>query len=524
MRKRPGSFGRIAVATAIVLSTVSLPACVADEILNPLGATRHVAPDGSDASDGSATSPWRTVQHAANVLRPGETVYVHDGIYHERVSVNVSGSAVGGHVTLAAYPGDRPILDGTGLPIPNENAAMILIDDRSYVIVDGFEIRNDRATRADQFPTGILLVGAPEHVTIRNCIVHHIANNLPASDGNGPFANGIAVYGTRAPEAARDIRIEGNELHHLETGGSETLVVNGNVDGFAIVGNYIHHVNNIAIDCIGYEGTAPLEAFDRARNGLVSANRIEKISGEGNRYYTSDPYGALGIYVDGGRDIVIERNAILRTDFGIEIASEHPGKSARDIVIASNVVAESRTVGLSVGGWIADWGGAENVTIVNNTFYQNDALRGGHGEVAFLRHVDGITFSNNIVYANEQAAFLLQEAPAGGGVRADHNLFFSPRGNADGFWVWEGREFATFAAYRAKSGNDGSSLVADPHFEAPDAGNFLPEPGSPCIDAGDNQAVPESAGSDHAGGPRILDGDGDWDAIVDIGAFESPEI
>jgi len=523
MRKTPRSFGRIAVATAIVLAAVSLPACVADEILNPLGAAHHVTPDGSDASDGSATSPWRTVQHAANVLRPGGTVYVHDGIYHERVSVNVSGNASAGSITFAAYPGDRPILDGAGLPIPAENAAMILIDDRSYVIVDGFEIRNDRATRADQFPTGILLVGAPEHVTIRNCIVHHIGNNLPASDGSGPFANGIAVYGTRAPEAARDIRIEGNELHHLETGGSEALVVNGNVDEFSIAGNYIHHVNNIAIDCIGYEGTAPVEVFDRARNGLVSTNRIEEISGVGNRYYASDPYGALGIYVDGGRDIVIERNTIVRTDFGIEIASEHPGKSARDIVVASNVVAESRTVGLSVGGWIANWGGAEDATIINNTFYQNDTLRAGHGEVAFLRHVDGITFSNNVVYANEQGAFLLQEAPADV-VHVDRNLYFSPSGDADGFWMWEGREFATFAAYRTASGNDGGSLVADPRFEAAGMGSFRLRSGSPCIDAGDNAAVPESTQSDHAGGPRILDGNGDGAATVDIGAFESPEI
>jgi len=53
-------------------------------------------------------------------------------------------------------------------------------------------------------------------------------------------------------------------------------------------------------------------------------------------------------------------------------------------------------------------------------------------------------------------------------------------------------------------------------------GSFRLRSGSPCIDAGDTATVPESAQSDHAGGSRILDGDGD--ATVDIGAFELPEI
>ena len=48
-----------------------------------------------------------------------------------------------------------------------------------------------------------------------------------------------------------------NELANLTLGSSEALVVNGNVKDFRIEGNKVHDTNNIGIDVIGFEGTAP---------------------------------------------------------------------------------------------------------------------------------------------------------------------------------------------------------------------------------------------------------------------------
>jgi hypothetical protein len=44
--------------------------------------------------------------------------------------------------------------------------------------------------------------------------------------------------------------------------------------------------------------------------------------------------------------------------------------------------------------------------------------------------------------------------------------------------------------------------------------------GSPCIDAGDNAAVPIEVATDLDGHPRILDGDCNDTKIVDMGAYE----
>jgi hypothetical protein len=66
------------------------------------------------------------------------------------------------------------------------------------------------------------------------------------------------------------------------------------------------------------------------------------------------------------------------------------------------------------------------------------------------------------------------------------------------------------------------NLDADPLFADPDGSDFSLAAGSPAIDAGDPAFVPEPGQGDLGGGPRLVDGDGDGIAIVDIGADEWP--
>ena len=46
----------------------------------------HVAVGGDDGNEGSVTNPFRTIQHAATLAKPGDVVTVHQGIYRERVN------------------------------------------------------------------------------------------------------------------------------------------------------------------------------------------------------------------------------------------------------------------------------------------------------------------------------------------------------------------------------------------------------------------------------------------------------
>src|SRR5689334_1871443 len=132
-----------------------------------------------------------------------------------------------------------------------------------------------------------------------------------------------------------DLIIDGNEVHHLKTGSSESLVVNGNVTNFRITHNVVHDNNNIGFDVIGFERTAPDPAVDQARDGVVSGNLVYNITSRGNPAYRNDE-SSDGIYVDGGTRILIEQNVIHDVDFGIELASEHKN-GATSYITARNI-------------------------------------------------------------------------------------------------------------------------------------------------------------------------------------------
>lgn len=54
--------------------------------LSAFAATLHVDQQGPDQGDGSQAKPFRTIQQAAELAQPGDTVLVRPGIYRERVA------------------------------------------------------------------------------------------------------------------------------------------------------------------------------------------------------------------------------------------------------------------------------------------------------------------------------------------------------------------------------------------------------------------------------------------------------
>ncbi|MEK6233175.1 MAG: hypothetical protein N2C14_00530, partial [Planctomycetales bacterium] len=88
----------------------SLPKPV-DRVLTD-GPAFHVDPlRGDDANDGSLEKPWKTIQHGERRLEPGDTLYLRQGVYYEKVYLTQSGTAES-PITISAYPGELPVLDG----------------------------------------------------------------------------------------------------------------------------------------------------------------------------------------------------------------------------------------------------------------------------------------------------------------------------------------------------------------------------------------------------------------------------
>ena len=56
------------------------------------GTAYFVAKSGSNSSAGSINQPWLTIQHAAEMMTAGDTVFIKSGMYYETVAPQNSGN------------------------------------------------------------------------------------------------------------------------------------------------------------------------------------------------------------------------------------------------------------------------------------------------------------------------------------------------------------------------------------------------------------------------------------------------
>jgi hypothetical protein len=78
-----------------------------------MAAELHVATTGSDQADGSADQPLRTINRAAAIAQPGDTVLVHGGEYREWVQPQRGGLSDRRRITYTAAAGERVVIKGS---------------------------------------------------------------------------------------------------------------------------------------------------------------------------------------------------------------------------------------------------------------------------------------------------------------------------------------------------------------------------------------------------------------------------
>jgi len=135
-------------------------------------------------------------------------------------------------------------------------------------------------------------------------------------------------------------------------------------------------------------------------------------------------------------------------------------------------------------------------TITNCTFFENNANNGG-GITNYLTYASIIT--NCILWGDTATS-----GPEIYDINSDTIVTYCDI-DQDGY-----------------AGTNGNIRV-DPRFVDPTNGDYHLRPDCPCIDAGTNDA-PELPDTDFKGALRIIDGDGDGIATVDIGADEYPGV
>jgi len=172
-----------------------------------------MSPGGSDSASGSATAPFRSLRYwSGGPLRPGDTVLVRGGTYHDPSGAGsswvptVSGTAAA-PITIKAYPGESPVFDGD-LAVPQA----FVLGGISYMDFEGLTFTQYRPRG-----NGVFIIAASHHVALRR----------------------IRMYGNSGADPWTD------HLVYIASGSSDISIDSSDLDGIAGAAVHIYSGDNV---------------------------------------------------------------------------------------------------------------------------------------------------------------------------------------------------------------------------------------------------------------------------------------
>jgi parallel beta-helix repeat protein len=264
-----------------------------------------------------------------------------------------------------------------------------------------------------------------------------------------------------------------------------------------IMGNTIR--NNMQSGCSGGIGGAGI-AVGGAASARIIGNIIE------NNIWGSGDGGGITLFAAGAPTI---QNNIIRgnTATGVSPASQGGGiwiVNDSDALIEQNLIYNNNA-GQGGGIYFLVPSGARGPFLINNTIADNTAAQ---GSAVFAGGFDNQVqlYNNLLIGLNGQNAVDCDATYSQQPPSFFNNDAFSPNGTG-----LQG----TCASQAGQNGN----VSIDPMFVNVIRGKYQLLVGSPAIDAGTNSA-PLLTPKDLAHKPRIVDGNSDGVATIDIGAYE----
>ncbi len=444
------------ICIIFIISIFVFTGCIVDN--NPSNKEEfYVSTSGSDNNIGSLEYPWRTIQHAMDVINPGDTVYVRGGIYNENTILQRSGVS-NAWITFKNYPGEIPVLDGTGINLGWGQGLIQIgsIDFKGvcYVLFDGFYCR-------DAMGNGVGIRTCYSHnITISNCTTNNTGNSGITADNGYDYPY---IDPTPLPS---HIKIYNNYIIDANNAATQEALTISRVTHFSIIGNTLldNHKEGI---CCKNDCSYGIVAYNDLVTRGVSIYIGSSINGK------SHDFEVYGNYCHGKGN-------------SIGISGENCGES-ENYYIYNNIFASSahgfqyideQTQGSCLLG-------PKNVYFINNVFdVGNSAIK--INPATTDTYIRNVVIRNNIIKG--AYSILLGENQPESDVTIDHNLFT----NGDNIY---GIDYIT----------------GNPEWVNPSAGDYHLKSTSPAIDAGSNIDAPYV---DYDKYPRPQG------SAFDIGAFE----
>ncbi len=430
----------------------------------PAGAaTRFVSPTGLDTNNGtSASTPWRTLQKAADMAQPGDIIDIADGSY-TRFTIQNKGSvpamppATQGTPIIFRATGTGAIIDsGTSSSTSPDNRDAIKILLCNGVIIHG--LRTSNAFRAG------CRVDDCYYVTVQG----------------GVFANG-GTWGIFT-DFSDHVKLLGNECYGSK---KEHGIYHSNSGDHGIIrGNYCHNNSGSGIQCNG-DGSQLIAAYGTRGDGFIEDTLLENNLCAENGGGTQSTPGATSAGGGAAFNMACAKNNIIRNNL---ILNNY----------ASGIAGSDNGLG-------SQWGSPSN-TVYHNTIYF-PAGRGRHCLI-LKTGSHSWTIKNNICIGGARGAaeFHTDSIP---NVVSDYNLFFSIGG-----WPLFTNETTstdyTFAQWKTLIGGDANSQNVNATFTDAAGGDYSLAAGAP----GRNQGTSVGVTTTYDGGTRPQGG------APDMGCYE----
>jgi uncharacterized repeat protein (TIGR01451 family) len=502
------------------------------------------AATGAD-SGSSWTDAYSNLQDALSAAQSGDEIWVATGVYTPGASRSDSFNLPSGVSLYGSFAGTESTRDQRDW---EANATVLSGDLSGDDVVDGRGVVTDTTNiNGDNAFHVMWLDGTTTPITDSTrldgvIITAGQANggSITNKRGGGLYCNGAGV-GSKCSPMLTNVTFAGNNglfggamFSDGASGASSPTLTNvifaGNSAGF-----YGGAMFNFGLDGV----SSPI-----LTNVTFSRNSANEGGGMYNAYNSNPSLTNVtfssnnasenggGIYNGGGH------STLTNVRFSSNSANIYGGG-------LFNQEGNPTLTGVSFTGNSADYGGGGlfnregDPTLTNVTFSGNHGDNGG-GMYNSSGHstLTNVTFNGNS--ANEGGGmYNTRSSPTIANSIFWNNEDESGTGTADASLVDEtgGQSTISYSLIEgwnpAGDGNlDGTDPNNNPLFVTPvnpadaptTAGDLRLQAASPAIDAGDNDALPPDVSTDLDGNDRIVDGNDDLTAVVDMGAYEAPQL
>jgi len=489
----------------------------------------HVSSGGNDAQDGKswATAKRKVGAGIAAAAPTGGEVWVAQGTYTERnflpAFVYLYGGFAGTETSRSQrdVSGNPTILDGGGVP------HVIRVEKAGFLVsaVDGFTIQNGGNYTGGATPggnDGFGGRGGGIYVHVSSPLIEH--NTIRHNSLGNPFDNankiglGGGIYTYSSFALIRWNTITENEVINTidgSGGGLYCFFSMPTIEGNLFTQNHAHSGSAIFTNL-----SIPFIVRNTIENNALYSGPQPLYMGSGE--------GAITLTL--GENFLIEGNIIKSNTAaqgaGIHVSSNWAGRIQNNLIINNAAWDYSGfgNGGLGGGMYLAVTPTAtDNIYVINNTIVGNTATlsllpppmneQGGGVALSLPASLPPpnppppakLVMANNIIAFNSSGIYQLLAYPMLVPTLVKNDVYGSTSG--------------TNCNYINLSPG-ATDLSQDPVFVSRPALDFHIQTTSPCKDAGDNSRVPAALTTDYEGNPRIIDGNADGTAVVDMGAYE----